>query len=490
VSEDATPRPGDSAETVSDPEHSAGSALADEASPQELAGTGPRWQRLTIKVLNFTVAIFLFVLAIQLMKSGAKSLAPTLEGTFPVDNAVSTLGLGWIGAYLVLSGSPVAAVALALFSAKALTELQAFTMLTGSRLGAAFIVLLVGFIYAVRSRNRRESTGMGVLALCLTAIVYLPGMLIGYGILKSGMLSGIHWTASGNVAGAIDLIWGPLVHLGADHLPGWLLFPLGLGTILVSFKFLDRVLPQIDADRAAQGRLHWLKRPWPMFFLGSLAAFVMLSVSVAITLLVPLAAKGYIDRREAMPYIMGANITTLADTLVAAMILGRPEGVQIVLAEAIAVSVVTIFYLVVLYRPLQRWIMALDDWVVRRTRRIVLFVAVLFILPGILLMSGRIIGVVKPTITGGNPTLLWVSLLVAALVALPVWGVIDALGRPHRAWKLAGESLPRWAVLMAATAPFGIGFLVALRYFTHVRPKLTRAEMLLAVSVIGDEVAV
>ena len=49
-----------------------------------------------------------------------------------------------------------------------------------------------------------------------------------------------------------------------------------------------------------------------MFALGCLAALLTLSVSVALTLLVPLAAKGYVDRREAMPYIMGANITTLA----------------------------------------------------------------------------------------------------------------------------------------------------------------------------------
>src|SRR4029078_13033945 len=140
-------------------------------------------------------------------------------------------------------------------------------------------------------------------------------------------------------------IWGPFIDLAKEHAPGWLLFPIGLGVILISFKLLDKVLPQLDADRAAHGRMHWLKRPWPMFFLGCLVALLTLSVSVAITVMVPLAAKGYIDRREAMPYIMGDNITTLADTLVAGMILGRPEGVQVVLAEAIAVSIITIIYL-------------------------------------------------------------------------------------------------------------------------------------------------
>lgn len=445
------------------------------------------WGIVGSKVLHFLVAVFLFVLAIQLMKAGAKALAPDLKGTFPVDNAVSTLGLGWIGAYLVLSGSPVAAVALSLFAASVLSELQAFTMLTGSRLGAAFIVLLVGFLYSVKSKNRQESTGMGILALSLTAVVYLPGMLLGYAILKSGLISSVRWTASGEVQGVIDQVWGPLLDVATSNLPGWLLFPLGLGVILISFKFLDRVLPQIDGDRAAEGRMHWLKKPWPMFFLGCLAALLTLSVSVAITALVPLAAKGYVDRREAMPYIMGANITTLADTLIAAMILGRPEGVQVVLAEAIAVSIVTVLFLLFFYRPLQRAIMALDEWVIRNTRRIVGFVIGLFVLPGLLLVSGRILGFLGPGLPAGSSRMLWLSFLATVLVALPVWGVVDAIGRSDHHWRQVGRSKRFWVALLASGAPLGLGFIAAAVYFTTVRRRLAIAEMIAFVSLWGDE---
>jgi sodium-dependent phosphate cotransporter len=358
---------------------------------------GRDWRSMGSKVLHFVVAIFLFILAIQFMKVGADALGPELEGTFPLDNAFSTLGLGWLGAYFVLSGSPVAAVAVALFGASTLTELQAFTMLTGSRMGAAFIVLLVGFIYVMRKGNRRESLGMGVLALSLTAAIYIPGMLLGYGVLKSGVLSGVDLTASAELQGAIDYVWGPLVRLAADNIPAGLLFPLGLGVILLSFKFLDRVLPEIDGDRTAEGKHHWLKKPWPMFFLGCLACLLTLSVSVAMTALVPLAAKGYIDRREAMPYIMGANITTLADTLVVAMLQDWGGPVQVVLAETIGVTVVTILVLLFFYRPLQRGIMALDEWVVGSTRRLILFVCGLFVLPAVMLLSGRIIGPIAGT---------------------------------------------------------------------------------------------
>jgi solute carrier family 34 (sodium-dependent phosphate cotransporter) len=221
--------------------------------------------------------------------------------------------------------------------------------------------------------------------------VYVPGMLIGYAILKSGVLGGIHWSASSDVLSIVDVIWGPAVDL-ITGLPGWTLLPIGLGLILLAFRLLDHVLPQLDGERHGGGKSSWMKRPWPMFGLGCLVATLTLSVSVALTLLVPLASRGYITRRESIPYIMGANITTLADTLVAAMILGNPVAVQIVLAEAIAVSIVSLFYLAVLYGPLTRGIMALDEWVVSTNRRLWFFVAILFVLPALFLTSGIWLG--------------------------------------------------------------------------------------------------
>ena len=150
----------------------------------------------------------------------------------------------------------------------------------------------------------------------------------------------------------IDVIWGPALD-ALTELPGWTLLPLGLGLIMVSFRLLDRVLPQLDSERHGGDRRAWLKRPWPMFALGCVVATLTLSVSVALTVLVPLASRGYIKREESIPYIMGANITTLADTLVAAMILGNAVAVHIVLAEAIAVSIVSLIFLAFFYGTLR-----------------------------------------------------------------------------------------------------------------------------------------
>ena len=347
------------------------------------------------KFLLFLPAMYLFILAVQIMKTGAAAIGPDIQGQFPFANGISTLGFGWLGAYFVLSGSPVAATAISLFGAGTLTKLQTFTMLSGSRLGASFIVLLTGFLYAARNRhdpNRGEPIGMGIQAMTMTALVYLPGMMIGYGIIRSGLLDGLNLHASGSLEAALSVAWGPVLDVIENLVPSGFLFLIGLLVILVSFKVLDHVLPQVNSDTTAAKRASWMRRPWTMFALGCIVATLTLSVSVALTVLIPLAVKGYVRRDEALPYIMGANITTLADTLVVAMLQRDPAAAQIVLAEAIGVTIVSLAILAFWYQPVKRSVIRLDDYLVGSTRRMAIFVGILVVLPVSFLLSGLWIG--------------------------------------------------------------------------------------------------
>ena len=344
------------------------------------------------KTIHFVAALYLLVLAIQLMKSGAAPIGARLEQTPLITNAFSTLGFGWLLANIILSGSPVAIIALNLFSENVLTPLQTFTMISGSRLGASFVVLLVGVIYSIRRPDKKRTIGMGVLAISWSALVYVPGMFLGYAILRSGLMSGVNWVASSEVSDLIDIVWGPVVDFIKSVVPSGLLFVAGVLVILVAFKLLDRVLPELDSEKQAAAREHWLRKPWPMFALGCLAALLTLSVSVALTVLVPLAAKGHVTRRESIPYIAGANITTLADTLLVAMLLGESEAVQIVLTTALAVTLITLAILAFFYKPVTKGIMAVDDWVVSSVPRTVGFMIFLFLIPISLLAIGSAVG--------------------------------------------------------------------------------------------------
>ncbi|MEJ7583242.1 MAG: hypothetical protein WKF43_03970 [Acidimicrobiales bacterium] len=315
---------------------------------------------LPLRLVYLVVGLALFVTALGLMKEGAKELIPSLEGSVFTDNAWSTLGLGWLGACLVLSGSPVAASSLTLLEGGAITRDQSFTMLTGSRLGAAFVVLVVGSLYAVRNRHqtsRRGPVSIGILSLLTTATVYVPGAVVGYIMLRRGLLDDFDIGTSPGLTSLTDTAFGWAVDVLKDVAPDWSLFPVGLLLLLLGFSVFDRVLPTVGSEQLDQRENSWYTRKWPMFLAGCGVTLLTLSVAVSLTVLVPLVARGVLRRANTIPYIMGANITTLADTLVAAIVIGNQDAVRVVVAVTVAVTVWTLLLLITAYPLLRRLIL-------------------------------------------------------------------------------------------------------------------------------------
>ncbi|HLF40453.1 MAG TPA: hypothetical protein VI854_03155 [Acidimicrobiia bacterium] len=361
-------------------------AVREDSGPQPSpAGPPPpaknRALAVVAKVGWALLALGLFVGSLQIMKAGAEALIPALSGSVFTDNAMSTLGLGWLGACVVLSGSPMAASSIALLDGGAITRSQAFTMLTGSRLGASFVVLVVGFIYAMRRRGgRRAPLSIGILSLTMTMVAYVPGAAIGFLLLQSGALDGVDVAAPPGLLSVTDVLFGWMADGAKAVLPGWGLFPLGLAVLLVAFKLFDRVLPDLSGESLGRHNA-WFRRPWAMFGVGCAVAFMTLSVSVALTLLVPLVAKGYLKREDTLPYIAGANITTLADTLVLAMLTGNADATRVVIASTVGVTAWTVLLLALAYPALRRGAITFARSTVRTRPRLALFLSVLFAVP-------------------------------------------------------------------------------------------------------------
>jgi hypothetical protein len=341
--------------------------------------------------LRFLLALFLFIGALQVMKEGAAGLS-VLSHDGLAKNAGATLGLGWIGALFVLSGSPIAASALALVKADTVTEVEGFTMLTGSRLGAAFVVLLVAVIAALRSGEgkRMAPVSTAVMALSTTALIYVPGAIAGFFLLKSAAFHSLELRFPAQFGDLVDFVYGGLLSL----IEGWsapLLFLGGLAILLVAFKLIDSVVPELSDEAIESSRLSWLRRKWPMFGLGCLVALIAMSVSVALTVLVPLVAKGYVKREDILPYIMGANITTLGDTLLAAFLLHSPAAVRIVLAGIVGTTLVSMVLLAFFYPQVRRGIWRFQRQMVKSKTRLAVFTAGLFVVPlGIVAVSAAV----------------------------------------------------------------------------------------------------
>lgn len=355
-----------------------------ELPPEDVTVTRRLWLSIPVRLALFVAGLGLFTAALSLMRTGAAELVPALTNSAFTDHVGSAFGLGWLGATLLLSGSPVAASALAVLDGGAISRPEAFAMVAGSRFGAAFVVLVVGVIYALRrapSGQRRAPISIGILSLLLTWLVYVPAGLTAYFLLGEGALDGFGLGAAPGLTSATSLLFGWSVDLVSGILPAWSILPAGVLALLGGFQLFDRVLPTIGSHHLEERPDAWYDRKWPMFALGLVATLATLSVAVSLTLLVPLVASGRVRRANTLPYIAGANITTLADTLVAAILLGNQDAVRIVAALGLSVTLWTLLLLVVVYRPARRLLLGIAGHALVSSPRLAAFTGLLFVLP-------------------------------------------------------------------------------------------------------------
>ncbi len=263
-----------------------------ELPPEDVVVVPTRPAPLPVRAVYLVLGVGLFVTALGLMKEGAAELIPTLAGSVFTDNAWSTLGLGWLGACIVLSGSPVAASALTLLDGGVIDRTQLFTMLMGSRLGAAFVVLVVGMIYALRHKGgggRRAPISIGILSLLMTAVVYVPASVLGYLLLDRGVLDRLDIGTSPAISSATDAAFGWAVDLAQAAAPGWMLFLLGLAVLLLGFRLFDKVLPSVGGEQLEDRPGAWYTRRFCLGVArGALHSPARLAGCVAVLFVVPL----------------------------------------------------------------------------------------------------------------------------------------------------------------------------------------------------------
>ena len=336
-------------------------------------------------LLGGVVVLYLFVLALRLLSASASGVADLLT-RLDAGGPVNLLGFGWLLAYGALSGSPVAALALSLLHGEAISTAEALGMVSGSRFGASLVVLLVGFLAWVRGRGRPDGIYVGVVALLTTATIYTPATVLGVGLLEAGWLHGaveqlpLQWEGLGEVA-------KPVVGALDERLPGVLLFLCGVMALLAAFWVFDRLLPNLDPPSPRLERLsRRFSTPRSMFLFGALITSLTMSVSISLTILVPLTLKGVVRRTTVIPYIMGANITTFIDTLFASLLVPGGGATEVVLAEMLSVTVVSLAVLLLFYGPYSRALLGTARLVSSDARWFAGFLAVFGAVPVALLV--------------------------------------------------------------------------------------------------------
>ncbi|GKZ12315.1 sodium:phosphate symporter [Haladaptatus sp. T7] len=348
-------------------------------------------QPTVVLSVRLLVTILLFLFAIRLLGATTDALAPFLQRNLRrvVVGDAPALGASWFASYVLANGSIVAALSLSLFSSHLIVPSQLFLMIIGSRLGAAAIVIFIGtFDYLNEELDSlRESVSMGLLAFLLTHSIYLPVLVVGY--LSMPLVQTtvpVERTPPATGASPPD-VFSALTGSLIDVLGAGVAFIVAILCIFLSMRLFDRILKSLDKQRLRRRYLSRLQNKWASFFLGLVITGLTTSVAFSLGVIVPLYNRGHVKRNEIIPYILGANIGTLVDTLIIAVALDTPVGVLTVVLLLSIGLLVTLLTLVLypLYTP---FIDVMQNEIVGTKTYFIGFLLTLLVVPLLLIVLG------------------------------------------------------------------------------------------------------
>ena len=328
--------------------------------------------------------ILLFLFAVQLLGTATDAAAPVLERVFfrIVVGDASALGLSWLGAYTLGNGSVIAALALSLFTVDIVSPAQLFLMIAGSRLGAAAIVVFIGALdYFQKKRySLQKSVSMGLLTFLLTLSIYLPVTVLGYVSLP--FLSDPLQSISRGVT--LDFpalaVFDPVTVAITERIGPIFTFILAIVLLFGSLKVFDRLLAEVDTATLRNRFFSHLQRTWVSFAIGLLVTGVTTSVAFSLGVIVPLYNRGYVERDELIPYVLGGNLGTLLDTLVVAVALNSPVGTAIVL-ELLAIAGLVTLVALVFHETYCHFIVSVDERLLTDRSVFLVFALLLLLVP-------------------------------------------------------------------------------------------------------------
>ncbi|AGN00890.1 hypothetical protein L593_04705 [Salinarchaeum sp. Harcht-Bsk1] len=343
-----------------------------------LLAIGPLW-------LGAITSILLFLFGIQLLGAATEAASPTIARIHDqiVVGGGSALGISWLVTYGLTSGSVVAALAVSLLSSGIVSTSGAFMMIVGSRIGAGAIVVLIGGLdYAQEGqiRSMRESMSLGLLTFLIALTVYVPTAIVGIVVLATFRSELFEATRGLDLPlGALEF-FGPAVDAVTRAIGPRSALVVAIASLFAGLWLFDTVLERVDTETVRRHVFRHFGHVWTAFVVGLVITAVTTSVAFSLGVVVPLYNREFVKREEITPYVLGANVGTLLDTLAVAFVLETPAGVAVVLL-VMGIATALTALLLVAYDPYVSAIHAVQNRLLTDRRFFVGFLLVLVVVP-------------------------------------------------------------------------------------------------------------
>lgn len=295
------------------------------------------------RILIMIVILYIFLLSIKLVEQSFNLFGNDLvQDLFSyTSNPFIGLFIGILATSIVQSSSVITSIVVGIVATGSMGIASAIPMIMGANIGTSVTSLIVSMGHL---RNREEFVRAFEAAMIhdmfnlITVIVLLP-LEISFHLLEritTSLTSLVFGSSTVTFSSPLNTILEPVAK-GAVSLMGKnpyiILVCAGVLLFISLKKFVDIAKPVAQGEFSVLVKNHIFKSPIRGFTFGLLLTAFVQSSSVTTSLLIPLAAIGFLTLEEVFPYTLGANVGTTITAILASLATNSAAALTVALAH-------------------------------------------------------------------------------------------------------------------------------------------------------------
>lgn len=303
---------------------------------QTLPAQKPSWKVILRNTAYILAALFVFLLALDLMISSLQHLGTSAAETIimATSNPFTGLFIGLLVTAIIQSSSATTSMVVALVASGSITLEGAVPIIMGANVGTTITSTIVSLGFITKKKEFRRAVSAGtyhdffniLTVLILFPLEYYYGFLSGVSeyIAKTFFYQPTIGTVTkfSVLGGGLSFIVDNIVSLVNN---GFILVILSFALLFGSILFFRTVLSSMlgignaSSSQSTGVQRFFFQSGFKCFGWGLLITAAIRSSTVTTSLVVPLVAKKVIRLNQAVPFILGANIGTTITAFIAAM---------------------------------------------------------------------------------------------------------------------------------------------------------------------------
>lgn len=344
------------------------------------------------------ISLYFFVSSIVFIKESIVLMGQDRVRGFLSSIKDTTTGVfaGWVGTALLQSSGAFDSIVVAFVSLGVMPTYVAVATIIGAEVGTTVTTQLVSVFGYIRKERERFKTSFLVAMLhywynLCSLLIFLALELffkVFTHVAQTGSLffSGIPGISA--IPSIFNLIT-PWVHFLLRYLPAWVGLIGGCILLLISLKSSEKYLSAAFASEVSKSLIRsTFGSTSRAFFAGLIFTIVVPSTSVMVSMLIPLVTTGIIDTSyQILPYILGANIGTVFDVMIAALATGNPAAIGVWLVH-LTINIVGACIFLPLLKPFGASVRSVNNFLTFSKKRTTIFLVLSNGIPVIILVLG------------------------------------------------------------------------------------------------------